>query len=132
MIKKLALALVGLLTTLSLLCLGTVSAEAKTRFVENIGLITGYYGGGDYTGIKQPAWDGFCVWVERRNGPAGVGVWTTYAVNGYQDCSASNGSSAWSITGSTAAPATEGIRLRRVDTGQGFNLCSTKTECRAM
>jgi len=114
---------------LGLAWFGTVTAEAKSRFVENIGLITGYYSNGDYTGLKQPAWDGFCVWVQHKDVN---GVWTTNAVNGYQDCSASNGSSAWSITGSEAAPNTQGIRLVRVDTWTGFNLCSTKTECRAM
>jgi hypothetical protein len=115
---------------LGLLWFGAVTAEAKSRFVENVGLITGYYGGGDYTGIKQPAWDGFCVQVQRR-GDVGT-PWTDYAVNNSLDCSASNGSSGWSITGSTAAPATGGIRLVNLSSGQGFNLCSTKTECRSM
>ena len=127
-LRALVLPLAGLLTMLGLFGLA-VPAKAKSRFVENIGLITGYYGGGDYTGLKQPAWDGFCVEVQRKDGS---GTWTTYAVNSPTDCSASNGSSAWSITGNTAAPATQGIRLVNLSSGAGFNICSDKPSCQAM
>ena len=106
-------------------------AQAYTKFVDGIGLISGYYhpGSYDYTGLKQPSHDDpYCVRVERKTS----GIWKTEGITNYLDCSASDGSSYWEITGDAYARNTDAIRLKHTGSGQWFYLCSTKTTCQGM
>jgi hypothetical protein len=125
--RKSLVAAAALILGLAGAALPATAAEARTKFVDGIGLITGYYhpSGTDYTGLKQPSHD-HCVHVERKTS----GVWQIQGVTGYRDCDAST-SSSWAIY-DVYARNTDAIRLRRVGTTWTVTLCSTKSDCQSM